>query len=83
MLTIEKIKATRIPCDQEMLYYEFMAISKAAGTTRDHTFWLITLAYQAGFLRGTGYANKKAPASAATPTEASPKSNPTTNQKRS
>lgn len=76
MLTIEKIKATRIPCDQEMLYYEFKAIYKAAGTTRDRTFWLITLAYQAGFLRGTGYANKKAPASAATPTGAA--HNPTT-----
>ena len=83
MLTIEKIKATRIPCDQEMLYYEFKAISKAAGTTRDRTYWLITLAYQAGFLRGTGYANKKASAGAATPTEASPKSNTITNQKRS
>lgn len=55
MLTIEKIKATRIPCDQDMLYYEFKAISQAAGTKRDRTYWLITLAYQAGFLRGTGY----------------------------
>ena len=80
MLTLERIASTKIPEAQDLSLFELFLLRRASGGNR---FEIATMAYKAGYLRGAGQAKKNAPASAGTLTEASPKSNPTTNQKRS
>lgn len=79
MLTLERIESAKIPEAQDLTLYELFLLRRASGGSR---FEIACLAYKAGYLRGAGQSKKNAPASAGTPTEASPKSNPTTNQKK-
>ena len=78
MLTLERIASTKIPEAQDLTLYELFLLRRASGGNRFEI-----ACYKAGYLRGAGQSKKNAPASAGTLTEASPKSNPTTNQKRS
>lgn len=80
MLTLERIESAKIPVAQDLTLYELFLLRRASGGNR---FEIACLAYKAGYLRGAGQAKKNAPASVPALTEASPKSNPITNQKRS
>lgn len=72
MLTPERIKSVRIPYAQDLTLREMYMLLVASKNSRNGRFDLACLAYKAGYLRGAGQAKKNAPASAGTPTEASP-----------
>lgn len=69
MLTLERIESTKIPEAQDLTLYELFLLRRASGGDR---LEIACLAYKAGYLRGAGQAKQNAPASAGTPTEASP-----------
>lgn len=79
MLTLERIESTEIPVAQDLTLYELFLLRRASGGSR---FEIACLAYKAGYLRGAGQAKKNAPASAGTPTEASPKSKTTSKKEQ-
>lgn len=56
MLTIDKIKAVRQPESQSLSWDELWMILREAGAGKSAAVNAVILAYQAGFLRGTGYA---------------------------
>lgn len=69
MLTLGRIESTKIPEAQDLTLYELFLLRRASGGDR---LEIACLAYKAGYLRGAGQAKQNAPASAGTPTEASP-----------
>lgn len=72
MLTPERIKSVRIPNAQDLTLREMYMLLVASKNSRNGRFDLACLAYKAGYLRGAGQAKQNAPASAETPTEATP-----------